>query len=218
MKRYVMAGIAMLLPLAACGGSDDDATVATTEASDDAGATDTAPPAASDAPEADGSAENGNDTDDSADTGGAEAGSGPSTATVTLGDETYEFSTEGAVVAQCKTDLFGVFSVQLPAVDGDGSIQLLILHDDTDPAEIEEVNAINLKIGDERWEANEDSDLYDMSDAMQPGMSQVDSATIDGHTVSGTATFVREYSAYGDGEPETMTGTFEATCGEERIS
>ena len=51
-----------------------------------------------------------------------------------------------------------------------------------------------------------------------PGCSQVDSVEIDGSTVRGTATFVRQFSVIGGGEPETMTGTFEATCGEERLA
>lgn len=49
-------------------------------------------------------------------------------------------------------------------------------------------------------------------------MSQVDSVEIDGSTVRETATFVRQSSLFGGGEVETMTGTFEATCGEERTS
>jgi hypothetical protein len=57
-----------------------------------------------------------------------------------------------------------------------------------------------------------------MSDALQPGMSQVDSVEIDGSTVRGTATFVRELSLFVGDEPEVVTGTFEATCGEERLS
>lgn len=45
-------------------------------------------------------------------------------------------------------------------------------------------------------------------------MSQVDSVEIDGSTVRETATFVRQSSLFGGGEVETVTGRFEATCGE----
>ena len=88
----------------------------------------------------------------------------------------------------------------------------------TDPAVVEQVNAVEVSVGDEDWVADESSDLFDMSDALQPGMSQVDSVEIDGSTVRGTATFVRELSLFVGDEPEVVTGTFEATCGEERLS
>lgn len=137
---------------------------------------------------------------------------------MTIGGETYDFSTEGAIVAQCQTDMFGVFSVQLPGVDGDSGIGLLVLLEGTDPAVVEQVNSVEVSIGDDDWVANEGSDLFGMSDALQPGMSQVDSVEFDGSTVRGTATFVRQLSVFTGDEPEIATGTFEATCGEERIS
>ncbi len=101
--------------------------------------------------------------------------------------------------------------------DGDGSIKLVIKHNDADPSVTYEVNAIKISVCDEDWVADEASDLFDMSDALVAGMSQVDFAEIDGNSVSGTATFVRQLSAF-SGEVETATGTFEASCGEERVS
>ena len=135
---------------------------------------------------------------------------------MTIDGVTYEFTTEGAVVAQCQTDMFGIFSVQLPGADG--GISIVALLEGTDPAVVEQVNAVEVSVGDEDWVADESSDLFDMSDALQPGMSQVDSVEIDGSTVRGTATFVRELSLFVGDEPEVVTGTFEATCGEERLS
>ena len=219
-KLLVMCG-ALVLPLVACGGSDDDSSAAS---SDDTSSVTTAAPT-EDGIEDD-AADNGSqatappDSGDSSDDGdaGDSGGSGPSTATVTIGGETYEYSTEGAVVAQCQTDMFGIFSVQLPGVDGDGGVGIVALLEGTDPAVVGEVNSVEVSVGDENWVADEASDLFDVSDALEPGMSQVDSVEIDGSTVRGTATFVREYSLFGDGEPETATGTFEATCGEERLS
>ena len=116
----------------------------------------------------------------SEDDGGDSGGSGPSTATATIDGVTYEFSTEGAVVAQCQTDMFGIFSVQLPGADG--GISIVALLEGTDPAVVEQVNAVEVSVGDEDWVADESSDLFDMSDALQPGMSQVDSVEIDGQS------------------------------------
>ena len=213
----IMCGVA--LALAACGGSDDDSSIelpddaletteagdetATDDQSDDESSSEVTSPPQSD--------------DDSGDSGDSD-GSGPSTATVTIGGETYEFSTEGAVVAQCQTDMFGVFSVQLPGVDGDSGIGIVALLEGTDPEVVGQVDAVQVSIGDEDWIADEASDLFEVADSLQPGMSQVDSVQVDGSTVRGTATFVRQLSLFVDGEPETATGTFEATCGEERIS
>ena len=223
MKKLLVVCGAVLLPLAGCGGSDDssgdsDAAVAATDGSGDAAT-------ATEAPSPDGDTDGSvaepaveATTPPSEDDGGETGGSGPSTATATIGGETYEFSTEGAVVAQCQTDMFGVFSVQLPGVDGDGGISIIALLEGTDPAVVEQVNAVQVSVGDDDWVADESTDLFDMSDGLQPGMSQVDSVEIDGSTVRGTATFVRQLSVFGGGEPEIVTGTFEATCGEERIS
>ena len=222
MKQVLAVCGAMLLPLAACGSDDsaDDsgAEDAATDGSGDAATATDAPPPDGDteATVAEPAAEATMPPSD--DDGGDSGGSGPSTATATIDGVTYEFSTEGAVVAQCQTDMFGIFSVQLPGVDGDGAISIVALLEGTDPAVVEQVNAVEVSVGDDDWVADESSELFDMSDALQPGMSQVDSVEIDGSTVSGTATFVRQLSLFVDGEPEVVTGTFEATCGEERIS
>ena len=213
MARVPLMVLALLLGAAACGGSDgddavaDDAQPAPTQGNVDeseSGVATTTPPS------------------DDGDEGGGDddaVGTGPSTASVTLGDQTYNFSTEGAIVAQCQTDLFGIFSVQLPMADGgEGGIGLIILRDGTDPAVVEQNNEVRVSVGDEDWIAAEAGDSFDMSDELMPGMTQVDSAEIDGSTVRGTATFVRQLSLFAGGEVETQTGTFEATCGEERLS
>jgi hypothetical protein len=218
MKKLLVVCGAMLLPLAACGGSDDSSGDSDADGTGDAATATEAPPpdGDTDGTVAEPAAEA--TTPPSEDDGGDSGGTGESTATATIDGVTYEFSTEGAVVAQCQTDMFGVFSVQLPGVDGDSGIGIIALLEGTDPAVVEQVNAVQVSVGDDDWIADESSDLFDMSDALQPGMSQVDSVEIDGSTVSGTATFVRQLSVFGGGEPETVTGTFEATCGEERLS
>jgi hypothetical protein len=221
-RRLNVLAAAIFLVVAACGGGSDDAgtnsgsdepdtTAAATTAAmsqDDGMEETTAPPTTS------GSEDSNAGVDPEA--------SGPSTATVTLEGETYNFSTEGAVVAQCLTDLFGVFSVQLPMVDesgapANGSVSIVALHEGTDPKVVEEVNSIQIGIGDEDWIADEANMMFDNSDLLQPGMSQVDTVAIEGRTVRGTATFFRQNSVF-TGEVETATGTFEATCGEERTS
>lgn len=222
MKKILAVCGAMLLPLAACGSDDSaddaDAEVAATDGSgDEATATD-APPSDDDTEATVAEPSSEATTPPSDDDSGDAGGTGESTATATIDGVTYEFSTEGAIVAQCQTDMFGIFSVQLPGVDGDGGISIVALREGTDPDVVEQVNAVEVSVGDEDWVADESSDLFGMSDVLQPGMSQVDSVEIDGSTVRGTATFVRELSLFGGGEPETATGTFEATCGEERLS
>lgn len=218
MKKVLSVCAAMLIPLAACGGSDESSDESGADvAATDTGATPTDAPASDDDTDGAPAETTPPASEDESDESG-EAGSGPSTATATIGGETYEFSTEGAVVAQCQTDMFGIFSVQLPGVDGDGGISIVALLEGTDPAVVEEVNAVEVDVGDDRWIADESSDLFDMSEALEPGMSQVDSVEIDGSTVRGTATFVNDLSVFAGGEPEVVTGTFEATCGEERVS
>lgn len=211
MRRVIIISMALLLALAACGG-DTGRDSASNGDQTTTGAVNTTQP--------EGGGASDETTPPSGDDGGSDdsEGSGPSTATVTLGDETYEFSTEGAIVAQCLTNLFGIFSVQLPAVDGDGGVAIVALREGTDPETVGEVNAIEVDLGDETWVADEGDDMFDQFEQLEPGMSQVDSVEIDGRTVRGTATFYRRNSLFGGGDVETLTGTFEATCGEERTS
>jgi hypothetical protein len=196
----------VLLVLTACGGEstedgvgDDsgDQPTATQPAddggSDGSGSEDQAPPAT----EADAS-----------DSGGE----GPSTATVTIGDETYEFSSEGALVAHCLPDLFGIMSVILPLANGgDGTIEIIALHEGTDPVEMEVDNRVHVKIGDGNWIADPLEIRFGPDES---ALSRVESVEIDGSTLTGTAMFVgRDDTTQ---EWVSITGTFEATCGEER--
>lgn len=220
MRRLITLATVLALMVAACGGNTGDSDTDgggdqpdttqadTTQPTDDDGSSEeTTPPV-----------DDGGDDDST----GSE-GDGPSTATVTLGDETYNFSTEGAVVAQCLTDLFGIFSIQLPRVDdggaqAEGSVAIVVLREGTDPDTVGEVNSVRLDVGDETWVADEADEVLTQTEQFEPGMSQVDSVEIEGRTVRGTATFIKQGSLFGGGDVETMTGTFEATCGEERTS
>jgi len=206
-RRLFVLGAAMALVLAACGGSSGD------------GADGTGTPDQTQAtqPEPEPSGTGNGDGDGDAGT----EGEGPSTATVTIGADTYHFSSEGAVVAQCLPDLYGTMSVQLPLVDengepGEGSIKIFALLEGTDPAEVEQINVVHMTIGDVDWVADPE-DLRIAGNAELEGKSQVDSVEVNGNTVTGTATFIGSQSLFGP-DSEMATGTFEATCGEERLS
>lgn len=211
MRRLMALFVAVLLVVAACGGGsteeggDDDGNQPTAtqpaddSGGDDSGSEDQAPPAT--------------EADDGADDD-ASGEEGPSTATVTIGDETYEFSSEGALIAQCLPDLFGTMSVNLPLADGgDGRIQIIALHEGTDPVEVEVDNRVHVEIGDGDWIADPLEVRFEPDES---ALSQVESVEVDGSTVTGTAGFVgRDNTTQ---EWVSMTGTFEATCGEERTS
>lgn len=213
MRRLLMVLLATMLVAAACGGDagedEGGSDAPTTQPAEDNGSSgDSAPPAT----EADGG---------NAEDGSVAEGSGESTATVTIAGETYNFTSEGAIVAQCLGDFFGVMSVQLPMMDESGAqvggIQLVALHEGTDPVEVGEITSVSVSLGDDDWIADEDDDIYEFyPDVMAEGMSQVDSYELVGRTVTGSATFVRVNSLNSD--PEVVQGTFEATCGEDRTS
>lgn len=203
MQRIAGLSVVVLLVLAACGG----------ESTDDSGAdggdqqTATQPANGGDQPTATQPADDGGDNDNA-------GGEGPSTATVTIGTETYEFSSEGSPVAQCLPDLFGTMVVNLPLADGgDGRIEIIALHDGTDPAEVEVDNRVHLNIGDFDWWADP---LEINLGPDESALSRVESVDVDGSTLTGTASFVgRDLTVR---EWMSETGTFEATCGEARTS
>jgi len=208
MRRLITLACALLLVVAACGGDTAD-----NGATDQGDQVSTTQPGTTQ-PDVDDGDDSGSD-DDSGDS----KGSGSSTATVTIGDQTYNFSSEGTGIAQCLTDLFGIFSVQLRMIDDsgapvDGNVSMAILHEDTDPEAMEQVNAVRVEVDDEGdWVADSTFEFFVLGSTAEPGKSQVDSVEFDGRTVRGTATFLQD--AYVElGEP--VTGTFEATCGEER--
>jgi len=203
--------VVVLLVAAACGGeSTDDGgedggdQPTTTQPANDGGNND---PATEDPAPPGTEAAAGADDDNS-------GGEGASTATVTIGDETYEFSSEGSLVAQCLSDLFGTMVVNLPLADGgDGRVEIIALHEGTDPAEVEVDNRVHVNIGDGDWFADP---LEIRLGPDESALSQVESIDVDGSTVTGTGTFVGRDNTTQEWVP--MTGTFEATCGEERTS
>ena len=210
MRGLMVLFVFVALVVAACGGES------TEDGGDDGGDQPTATQLADDGADADSDSEDqappateADNEDDDDDSGGE----GPSTATVKIGDETYEFSSEGALVAHCLSDLFGIMSVILPLADGgDGGIEIIALHEGTDPAEVEQTNSVLVKIGDARWIADPE-DVNFNGDPDLAALSGVESVEVDGNTLRGTASFVGQDIT--TREWVSMTGTFEATCGEE---
>lgn len=203
-----------LLALAACGGesgedggNDNGAQSAATEPAenddDQSAATEPAENSAAQPTTTEPADDGGNDGDD--------GGDGPSTATVTIGNETYEFSSEGSPAVQCLPDLFGIMAVNLPLADGgDGRIEIIALHAGTDPAEVEQTNRVHVNLGDFDWWADP---LEINLGPDESAMSGVESVDVDGSSLTGTANFVgRDLTVR---EWTSATGTFEATCGDQ---
>ncbi len=107
---------------------------------------------------------------------------------------------------------FGAFWALGQDADGNG-IELLIPPEGDPNFE----DAPYVKVGDNvldiEWIANADEEMA----GVDPGESQVDTSTVDGTYISGTATFVDRNASYafqggvGD-EPQPITGTFEVLC------
>ena len=100
----------------------------------------------------------------------------------------------------------------LPLADGgDGGIEIIALHEGTDPVEVEQNNRVSVKFGDGNWIADPEEIRFEPDEV---SLSHVDSVTVNGSTVMGTASFLGRDNTTQEWVP--MTGTFEATCGEER--
>lgn len=212
-RRLTVVGlvIAIALLAAACGDSGGDAgatdpqDVTTTTAPD---ATTTTQPSGSDDGGSSGDGANGDALQASA----------------TIDGVTYTFGDTGFAAQQCRPDFFGGFFAVLYMVDDQGNpnieggtINVALLHEDTDPAELDQWPEVTVSIADPdlKWIAAEKGNE---GITIDPGISQVDSYTIEGTTVSGTASFYEQnsYWAVAGGQAEelvTATGTFEVSCG-----
>ncbi|HSJ70089.1 MAG TPA: hypothetical protein VLA29_00395 [Acidimicrobiia bacterium] len=213
-RRRTVIGlvIAIALVAAACGdsGSDEGAT-------DPDNVTTTAPDEST-TTQPSGSGDGG-----SGDAGGSTEGDAH-WASATIDGVTYTFGDTGFAAQQCQPDFFGVFFAVLYMVDDQGNpnieggaINVALLHEDADPAELDQWPEVNVSIADPdlEWIAAEQGNE---GISIEPGISQVDSYTIAGNTVSGTASFYERnsYWAVAGGQAEelvTATGTFEVTCG-----
>lgn len=135
--------------------------------------------------------------------------SGVSTATVSIAGETYQFQDTGFITETCDTDFFGGVQVILLLVDENGepvtvdsqtkTLSIVLLPEGVG----ETPDAVNLGTmeADRDWIADPESLVVEGT--------QVDSWSVDGNRIEGTATFA---STAGEGPTE---GTFEVTCAEE---
>ena len=202
MKRYVSV-ILFALVLVACGGdeaADDTAPDEPTAGQPSAGETSPSDSAEGSTP----SVEDANEAANAAAEGG--------TATITIGGDTIEvMSFEDSLVQRCDPDFFGGFWVILlsdpdPASQPDSVEMAFPGGDFTDPPRIRVIT----DQGELEWLADE-SDVPD--GAPQPNIQW----TVDGNTVSGSATLYEENSlfAFRGGQVEEVTtaeATFEASC------
>ena len=205
-RRLAPVGFALVLVGAACGG--EDASTDSTSASS-AGVTtaEDASPATTKAPE---TATTVGSVGDHFDTAGGAA-------TVTIGDDTWEFElVEGIVIANCDADFFGGFVSILtnPGADMANPVDLFSVTlpggDFKDPP----TAAVNLGAsGGAEWIADET--IYEQNADLPAGLG-VTSFSIDGNTASGAATFFEQESFYqfnaGNGDLVVADGTFTVTC------
>lgn len=203
-KKPVVAVVVLVLLLAACGGSDnttdDDSPSSTTTAA--TGGTDA--PAGSNVTIPD-SVEGVLDTD-----GG--------TASVTVGDETWEFVlVEDVPIAACDSDFFGGFLALLMNEGASMTSPMDLVNitlpggDFKDPPEV----TVNLAAsGGEEWIADET--IYEQNADLPAGLG-VTSFSIDGSSASGKAVFFEQESYYqfnaGNGDLVVKEGTFTVRCG-----
>lgn len=204
--RYLISVAVIAALMAACGGGEPVADTEPDEPTLTAGAsvvTTTTMLGGSDA-----------DQPDTSDIAGVGEG------TVTIDGDTYTFGDAGFPALRCEPDMFGVFFVFLQQVDDSGaevaggSLELTLLLEGTDPEIVGQDNEGRLKIGEQEWIA----DPEDIAErGLEAGTSQVDSYTIDGNSVTGTATFYEEESYFattgGSDDPIVTTqGAFDVTC------
>ena len=215
MRRTMISFGIAAMALGGCGGGDDPATDApptattganapggtdrSTDTPDDGAASTTAP--------------SGNDEDsDVATDAPPPSGLAVNTAVVTIGEQRYEFDVTPTAIHRCDPNFFGAFWA-LGKDTGDNSIELMI-PPEGDP-NFEEAPSIKVKDRtlDVTWVADPDQEMAEI----EPGDSQIDSSSINGSHLSGTATFADQDAYYafqfGNGEqPEPVTGTFEVLC------
>jgi hypothetical protein len=92
-------------------------------------------------------------------------------------------------------------------------VEIIALHEGTDPVEVEVDNRIHVNIGDFDWCGGP---LGNNLGPDESALSGVESVDVDGSSLTGTESFVgRDIATQ---ERVSMSGTFEATCGEPRTS
>lgn len=130
-----------------------------------------------------------------------------STATVSIGDETYTFGATGFITERCDPDFFGGAQIILQLLDESGEptmvnesmvfLGVVLIPDDPSSTMVE----VPTYQDDREWIAN--------SESLEVSGTAVDDWSIEGNRVQGTATFA---STTGEGP---VQGTFEVVCAEE---
>lgn len=134
-------------------------------------------------------------------------------ATVTVGDITWTFALTGDPREQCFPDLGGTFLFAAFKKEAGNQLAVWIEVPDSGPIEIQAGSPL---IAEGIWIADES--IYNRFPDLEPGVGG--SATKNGNTVSGTATFFEDRSlteTLQTGEPYATglrAGTFTATCPE----
>jgi hypothetical protein len=130
-----------------------------------------------------------------------------SSATVTIGDETWEFAPTGFMTERCDTDFSGGFWVLFTT-----GVAILLPGENWEAQGVDQTPNVQIKLQDEgvEWVADPDTSLP----GVVAGQSQIDSFEFDGNRASGTATFVEANAAYA-GTVQPVSGTFEAVCASE---
>jgi len=195
-RRLVGFTLSIALLIASCGGGGTEDTTA----APDAPTTTAAPGATTAAP-----TESTTTTTAAPEDDGSQPSGAANQATVTIDGQDYQFDVDMSVVGRCDPDFFGAFWVIASAADGSSaSLEMFLVpegnanHDETSRI------SVNLKEAEERdWNADADG-----GQGVTAGTSQVDSFSIDGNTVTGTASFVDIYT----GDDATAQGTFTAIC------
>ncbi len=128
-------------------------------------------------------------------------------ATVTIGDQTWEFAPTGFMAERCDTDFFGGYWVLFTT-----GVTILLPGPNWEEQGVDQTPNIEVKLDDEsvEWIADPDTGLPGVA----AGQSQIDSFEFEGGRASGTATFVEANAAYA-GTVEPVTGSFEAYCAPE---
>lgn len=211
MRRRLLVIISVLvLVVAACSGSGDDGT----------GDNSPDPTPTSGSEDGSGGSDNGDDggsgDDTPTDSGDETSSDGIGTATVTIGDTTYEFAPmfDGPGF-QCNPDFFGGFFVVAtdgPVTQGPNSIGASLGISGETPE-------VTLRVesgGDADIEWIADAGKYDDLDDLPEGIGVTD-FSIDGNTASGTGVFFNENSYWAvlggvADEVEVASGSFEITC------
>lgn len=142
--------------------------------------------------------------------------SGVSTATVTIGDDTWQFDSESGPTAACNTDFYGGVRVTLSAPGLAGSFVMMLPGDEWPELGIDDpANAVvTITEDDQEWYA--DPRQNDRFDDLAEGSSVISSWAIDGNTISGEGTFLDRnsyFGALGDlSQVDIRDGTFVVRC------